>query len=224
MKWAHIKSALDTVAHKPRLIKSLVNDPEFWKTNGDVLVRAISYLHKRGYDKESLYVINEIAKRDCSLNRRTQLHLQHLEGDILHAVGDYAKALRAYDQILSLQPDEVAFANRGLANWELGKHADALSDYLSALSLNPRNAVALRGAGEMLLKLDKVERAIRYFRKAIEIEPRYSLAYRALGVAYYRSARWVESYRALKRAAKLNPKDLITRKGIRKIETTFGLE
>jgi len=78
---------------------------------------------------------------------------------------DFKSAIKCYSSILREQEDAVALANRALANWELDQFARAQRDYLCAVSLNPKDDVALRNLGELLLKRNRPSEAITYLTR-----------------------------------------------------------
>lgn len=64
-----------------------------------------------------------------------------------------AEAIVKLDEYLAAHPDcEEAYITRGLKHWSLGKRADAINDYLSALRINPESRAkeALKAANEIL--------------------------------------------------------------------------
>jgi tetratricopeptide (TPR) repeat protein len=104
-----------------------------------------------------------------------------------------------------------------LANWELGSYDEALSDYLEAIKLNPLNAIALRGAGEMLVRRNKIDDAIAYFERALLINTNYINAYRSVGIACYKAGDFARSQKALKEVLRLKPDDEVAQRGITKL-------
>jgi tetratricopeptide (TPR) repeat protein len=53
-------------------------------------------------------------------------------------IGDYAGAIRDYDQAIAIKPDyAAAYYNRGIANSKQHENAVAISDYNRAIALNP---------------------------------------------------------------------------------------
>jgi len=56
----------------------------------------------------------------------------------LHKSGAQDEALALYDQIIAQEPDFAAsYANRGILQDSMGRHQEALADYMVALDLDP---------------------------------------------------------------------------------------
>lgn len=104
-----------------------------------------------------------------------------------------------------------------MANWELGSYDEALSDYLEAIKLNPLNAIALRGAGKMLVRRNKIDDAIAYFERALLINTNYINACRSVGIACYKAGDFARSQKALKEVLRLKPDDEVAQRGITKL-------
>ncbi|GAT34336.1 TPR repeat-containing protein [Terrimicrobium sacchariphilum] len=223
MTWEEIQAELDRVVSGPALIDALLDRDDFWKSDERCVVRAAVYLHEQGKSAESIRVIDAVNRREQPLPPKAKMLLRYLCGDALHDVGDFFGAAEVYGEILKLEPSDIAYGNRGLAYWEMGEFQKALDDYLEAVKWNPLNAIALRGAGEMLIKLDRPAEAACHLEAAVKLDPKYGPAYRALGVAYDNCEEWLKSYQALKHAVEINPEDKASAAGIAKIERLFDL-
>lgn len=224
MTWDEIKVELDRVVSGSAFISGLLDRDEFWKSDERFVLRAASYLHEHEKSDESIRVIDAVKLRGFSLSPKAEVGLRYLRGDALHGMEKYSDAVAVYGEILEVETSDVAYGNRALAHWEMGNFQEALHDYLEAVKLNPLNTVALRGAGEMLNKLDHSLDAVSYLSAAVKLDPKYAAAYTALGVAYYNSEEWLKSYQALKKAVELDPEDKIAAMGIAKIEHHFELD
>lgn len=80
---------------------------------------------------------------------------------------------------------DIGCVKRALAHWEMEHFQEALNDFLEAVKLNPENKIALRGAGEMLDRLNRPSEALAYLNAAVKQDSEYGAAHRALKVAYY---------------------------------------
>ena len=147
------------------------------------------------------------------------LKLQYLIGDALLDLKKYEEAILEYGRILSMNPSDIAYANRALARWELGDYRGALKDYNQAIRLERSNQIAHRGAGEMYLKLDQPKRAAIRFRSALRLKPDYSAALTGLGISLFQIGKWAQAYRCFKDALRLDPRDSLAKKGLDVLET-----
>jgi tetratricopeptide (TPR) repeat protein len=72
--------------------------------------------------------------------------------------------------------DVSALDNNGAYLFILGKNAQALEYFEQALTINPRDKVALTDIGLVYSKQRDYIQAIEYFNKALAIDPNYSTA------------------------------------------------
>lgn len=223
MTWEDIQAELDRAVSGAAPIDDLLDRDDFWQSDVRCVFRAAVYLQEQGRPAECIRVIDAVTQRELSLPPKAEMLLRYLRGDALHDAGDFFGAVAVYGEILKLEPSDVAYGNRGLAYWEMGDFQKALDDYLEAVRWNPLNAIALRGAGEMLIKLDRPAEAACHLEAAVKLDPKYGPAYRALGVAYDNSEEWLKSYQALKHAVEINPEDKAAAAGIARIERLFDL-
>lgn len=82
--------------------------------------------------------------------------------------------------------DACAFNNRARLHVFFGTIADALSDYASALRLDPNLAYAYKNRGDLWLSRNQLERAIDDYGAALRIDPDYAPARHQRGLALYR--------------------------------------
>jgi tetratricopeptide (TPR) repeat protein len=81
-------------------------------------------------------------------------------------------AMSAYDKAAELAPDRAEpYAGRGLVHLDLGDYSLAEAEFLRALKLNPRYAVALMGLAETYRSQGKKAEAIRYYERYLEVLP-----------------------------------------------------
>ncbi|MFN2604269.1 MAG: protein kinase [Gemmatimonadaceae bacterium] len=107
-----------------------------------------------------------------------------------------------------------AHVARGLAVSLLGHHAEAETEFETAMGLNPQLFDAAYMFGRALLAQGKFEKAAEIFVRAAELRPEDYVVPGFLGSAYARLGRTAESQRAYRRAAdaaakrlELNPDD-----------------
>lgn len=180
-------------------------------------------LYHRGYYRRSLKTIRQIWREQDKLSRDILLRMKFLEGDVLHELRSFEEAIKCYSAILLLQKSDIAYANKALAQWELGLHAAALRNYLRAVKLNKNNAIAHRGVGEMLIKLGRPAKSVQYLTRSLDLQPDYAACHRALGVAFYQMGKWSTAHRHFTRCVELDSDDELARRGKARIESHFGL-
>jgi tetratricopeptide (TPR) repeat protein len=224
MQWTELRKLLDEEIEGESVFTTLLGMPEVWESDAKTLERAAYFAYEKGQYPLCIGIIEAMHARGIPMLPQQSIKIQHLRADALHAEGKYAEAIRVYDEILSKEKSDIAFANRALARWESGDFQEALRDYLAATKLNPGNAIAFRGAGEMLIKTGSPHEAISVLNEAIALDANYGPAFTALGVAHYNCEDWVKSYRALKRALEINPDDKVASRGVRKLEDALGIK
>ena len=111
--------------------------------------------------------------------------------------GDYAGAIKDYDQAIELKPDDSELLNdrcftRGIANTDLPK---ALDDCNAAVALNPHVAAYLDSRGFVFFRMGQLAQAMSDYNAVLEIDPKVAatlyvkgLAERRLGDAQHAAA------------------------------------
>lgn len=65
------------------------------------------------------------------------------QGNALYRQGNYDEAIKAYDEVIKLDPtDADAWCNKGTALYHLGKYDEAIIALDESIRLNPNEAVA----------------------------------------------------------------------------------
>ena len=98
------------------------------------------------------------------------LRAQEDAGDERYAAGDYAGALRAYEDVIQQNPDSAGrslWYNRGMALNALGLHKEASDSFDHVLKINPDDSYALAQKGAALLGLGRYEESLIYTDKAL---------------------------------------------------------
>ncbi|MGI9394701.1 MAG: tetratricopeptide repeat protein, partial [Boseongicola sp.] len=97
---------------------------------------------------------------------------------------DFANAAASASKALSAFPKSAVAANiLAVAQANLGKDADAKSNYLRAINLDPRYAEAYDNYGRFLLSKNLPDEAVGYLRKAVILSPGMVSALVSLGSA-----------------------------------------
>lgn len=118
------------------------------------------------------------------------------------------KALADFDIAIELGFWE-AYTNRGAANQKIGNRRQALEDYLKAIELNPRDAIAYANLGAIYEKgLDRPDEAMEYYNTALLINPYYILAYFFRASLLAAIGRLEEAIADYERALAIDPGDI----------------
>jgi tetratricopeptide (TPR) repeat protein len=126
--------------------------------------------------------------------------------------GRYAEAVRAFEQCLKLNPQNVrAEDNLGLSYAGLGRTEEAIAAYKNAIEWQRNAATKDAGPhidmGSVLLDLDRTEESITYLQQSISISPEDPRAHELLGKAYARLNRHELAQGELETAIHLDPKN-----------------
>ncbi len=99
-------------------------------------------------------------------------------------MGDLNGSKTDYDKTLFLQDDFAdAFLNRGVTNKMLGEYGLALSDFKTAVMLNPENPKMHNALGNIRVMFGDYNSAVRDFDKAIQLDVNFSSAFHNRGLA-----------------------------------------
>lgn len=134
------------------------------------------------------------------------LTILNLMGLACQSQGKIARAIQAFNAIISLRPDcAEAFNNRGVAFKALGQPEKAARDYEQAVHLNPAYAEAYCNLADLLRELEMVEKAAENYEKAVRFKPGYAKAFNGLGRARYTLGQLEEAVESYETAIRLNP-------------------
>lgn len=126
-------------------------------------------------------------------------------GDIDGAIRLYSEAIIAGD--LSSENLAIAYNNRGIANWTKGELDSAISDYGTALRLQPDYAEAYHNRGMAYYFRGQYEKAIADYDAAIRINTGDAFAYENRGRAKFQIGPMQAAVADLAKAVALDPAD-----------------
>lgn len=124
---------------------------------------------------------------------------------------DHAQvALTVADQVLdldSLKDEDKAniLYQRGVANMQLQKFADAAADFEKALEASSEHLGALMGAADAYSAAGRPEEALRMYDRAIRANPNNPLVYNNRGMYLQQQKRWQDATADFTRALELDP-------------------
>lgn len=98
----------------------------------------------------------------------------------------------------------IVYYNRGIGYEGTNQLALALSDYNSAIRLDPNYADAFDNRGNTYFKTGDNQRAIADFDRAIEIKPDFALAFSNRGYVYYSTGQYDQAIQDLDRSITLD--------------------
>ena len=130
---------------------------------------------------------------------------QYLLGVIAAQQGELELAIALITKALDIKPDEGAFNNRGLALHQLGQYENALKDFDSAISLNPKNPQSHYNRGNALQEVKQYEAALRSYDQAIALDPSNAEIYNNQGNALQDLRQYEAALRSYDQAIALDP-------------------
>jgi len=135
-------------------------------------------IYKRRAASLTLLKRNDEAWKDYSVMieqlRTRDGEVYKLRGDIFAARKDHANAIKDYNKALTFKKDDPAtLIARGKSQLALGKgkYPMAQQDFNKALELDPNNAEAAAGLGEVHFGNGKYEEGIEALSKSIKLKP-----------------------------------------------------
>lgn len=129
------------------------------------------------------------------------------EGLAHHKAGRYEQALKAYEQIVQLDPDYArAYRSKGDVLFDLHRYEEALDPYRRAIRLDPNHARMHRNIGDILARLKRYDEALTAYDEAIRLEPQNTRLYNDKGKSLYGLGLYAEALAAFESATKLDPR------------------
>jgi len=125
-------------------------------------------LARNAFDEGDLHRARDLLERAAASEEAGPSVFSNL-GLVNLELGDYARAIRAYDPVISGDVD--ARVNRGLAYERIGDKESARVDYLAALALDPDEVAALINLGTLDLERGAVEIARDALERAAALDP-----------------------------------------------------
>lgn len=127
-------------------------------------------------------------------------------GNEFYLAKNYAKALEAYDEAITLNPNYAeAYNERGIVKYELGQYAEAVSNYTMAIKLRSNFVDALNNRGNAYLALGQLQNAAQDLQAALKLNDNNAICHNNLGTVYYSLKNFDAAIQEYTRAIKLNP-------------------
>ena len=120
--------------------------------------------------------------------------------------GQFADAIRLYDQVLLFSPDDFdALHLKGLALFQIGRPEDAVRQLTKAIQKKPTVAQAYNNRGLAFQGQAKLDDALRDFSKAVQLKRDYAEAFYNQGNVLLQMGRLAEAGDCYARALAINP-------------------
>jgi S1-C subfamily serine protease len=143
-----------------------------------------------------------------SNSARAQSKLPATSGEVYLTIGEYRKALDAFESQRANDPtSSVALLGIGRAQEKLGRWSDAARAYTVYTQREPNDGAGFEMLGRSLGALGRNEDALRAFRTAQHLDPASSGAQAGAGRALHALGRNEEALRSLRIAARVEPDD-----------------
>jgi tetratricopeptide (TPR) repeat protein len=127
-------------------------------------------------------------------------------GNLLLAEGKHEKALKIYQDALSINPEYArAHYNIGVVFERTGDKARAIDSFQRSLSIEPEDAYAHYNMGVIWQKQGEEEKATTCFQKTISIKSDYAEAYYNLAVIYKNQGKFEEALSCCQKALSIAP-------------------
>jgi|GEM_PF-2095715 len=128
------------------------------------------------------------------------------EGNEHYRKGRLAEAIKAYNQVLELDPENPeAWNNKGLILAVAGNYREALKCHLKAIELDPNNVDAISNVGMMHAKLEDYKTALEWYDKALVLDKSHETTWNNKGNLLSKLGKYDEALNCYNRALEINP-------------------
>jgi tetratricopeptide (TPR) repeat protein len=134
--------------------------------------------------------------------------------EVLKAQGRFADALAAFDEVISLHPDNVVAKNgRAEVLKAQGRFADALAAFDEVISRHPDNVVAKSGRAEVLKAQGRFADALAAFDEVISRHPDNVVAKNGRAEVLKAQGRFADALAAFDEVINLHPDNVVAKSG-----------
>jgi tetratricopeptide (TPR) repeat protein len=122
-------------------------------------------------------------------------------------IGIWENSIVLWNSVLDTEASgpPLAYNNRGMAFYKLGKLDKAMEDFDRAIALNPSYIYAYNNRGMAFYRLGKLDKAMKDFDRAIALNPSYIDAYNNRGMVFDDSGMANKALEDYNTAIRLNP-------------------
>jgi tetratricopeptide (TPR) repeat protein len=122
----------------------------------------------------------------------------------------FGNARMALDHAAKLSPSDYQIRETwGSLLYEMGRDADAVSQFKKAGQIDPKQYSPFHNMGLAYTRMGKNNEAVTVFKQALEIKADDRDALHGLGLAYYKLGNYEEAAKTFKKATDLDPGDLV---------------
>ena len=153
--------------------------------------------HEKKY-KESLSIYSKIKSKNVNFNLTI--------GIIYNELGDYAKALKQFNQIiLEGKETDITYYHMGNSYYRQHNYKIAIKYYEHAIRINKNNDKAHNDLGFIYLeKLKKYKKAVESFTNATTANPKHYKAFNSMGLAYEKLYKYDKAIESFQKSIKAN--------------------
>ena len=192
----------------------------------DAVIHHFGKLDSAREEAKKAYYL-QLAEQEARLHP-TDAHCQFYLLCQAHLAGQWEKAVAAGLAVQRLAPAALIPATvpvtLGMAFQELGRHGEALPQFIQALKAEPGHALALNRLSISLLALGRAEEARAHLQRAIAASPRDPAPYVALCDLEEKGGRGALAREALRTAIQLDPTDSRLRQCLVELDLRLQLE
>ncbi len=138
-------------------------------------------------------------------------------GECYFSKNDFKEAVKAYSQAIGLATNyQGAYYKRGLANLQLGKPTDAITDFTRTIQYNPQFYLAQIGMGDAYFALGDYKNCVKSLETCLEMSSlreansskTVSDIYNTIGKAYYRQLNYPKALENYRKFLSYHPKEI----------------
>jgi protein O-mannosyl-transferase len=117
--------------------------------------------------------------------------------------GETQKAIYHYNKAISINNYAAAYYNKGVINYRLGQHQQAIMNFQEAIRVKPGYAEAYYNLGIVYHFVGQYQLAIKYFNEAIRIMPNHANAHNNRAFIYLNMGNNIAGCSSAKKACDL---------------------
>ncbi len=167
------KKLMDKVSTIPEKMEKLREHPEAQKT--EIREHISEPVHAEP-EKKSDAVLN---KEKYGLN---ELLIEAMNAHLENRLKD---AIELYTQLILVSPNHYIYNHRGLVHFTLSEYDKAISDFTTAIQMEPRDTRVYTNRGLTYRMLKKYDESLRDFNKSINLNPLWPDTFYGRSLTYY---------------------------------------